>query len=413
MSFLNMNLNRCILAFGLIMMGSVAVAQETLPVNPGFTPEQAAAMEVQIRQSKSSDVLYPASRVPPAQTRAAVVIDGKSGGRRWCGIGSTPATAMERQLMHYPAAIQQDILDFMFKPNYGMALTHLKVEVGGDNNSTAAVEPSFAHTREELAHPNFHRGGNYWLMRKARDINPGIELGALAWTQPYWVGNGSGRTDNVSFFTQESADYFVKFYEGARKEWGLEMQYFSAEQNERHPGGQREWIVNCLRPAFDQAGFPHVGFVIDNGGWPLRAEDKDPAYLKHIAALGRHYVENSPQHIAPPDIQALGGSALECRRLVAGRRDLAAGDLLCRIGGPRVRRFKGRPVHHVADPRRRPARLPVRDDGPDAGQQALVRVLPALPDGLDHGALQSVRTDGMADRGWRMRGAVRRDQFRL
>ena len=284
----------------------LAQAQEAVPVNPGFTPEQAAAMEAQIRQSKSSDVLYPGSRVPPAQTRAAVVIDGKSGGRRWCGIGSTPATAMERQLMHYPAAIQQDILDFMFKPNYGMALTHLKVEVGGDNNSTAAVEPSFAHTREELAHPNFHRGGNYWLMRKARDINPGIELGALAWTQPYWVGNGSGRTDNVSFFTRESADYFVKFYEGARKEWGLEMQYFSAEQNERHPGGQREWIVNCLRPAFDQAGFPHVGFVIDNGGWPLRAEDKDPAYLKHIAALGRHYVENSPQHIAPPDIQALG-----------------------------------------------------------------------------------------------------------
>ena len=280
--------------------------QVTVPVNPGFTPEQAAAMEAQIRQSKSSDVLYPKDLPVAEQTRAVVRIEGNSGGRRWCGIGSTPATAMERQLMHYPQPIQDDILDWMFKPNFGMALTHLKVEVGGDNNSTAAVEPSFAHTREEMQHPNFHRGGNFWLMRKARDRNPGLELGALAWTQPYWVGNGAGNTNNKSFFTPESAEYFVKFYEGARNEWGLEMQYFSAEQNERHPGGQKEWILHCLRPAFDKAGFPHVGFVIDNGGWPLRDDYKTPEFLKQIAALGRHYVENSPKHIAPRDIQELG-----------------------------------------------------------------------------------------------------------
>ena len=289
-----------------LLGGSFVCGQETAPANPGFTPEQAAAMERQSRQSSSAAVLYPADRPQPSQTRAAVVLDGARGGRRWGGIGSTPATAMERQLMHYPEPIQTDILDLMFKPNFGMALTHLKVEIGGDNNSTAAVEPSFAHTREEMRNANFHRGGNFWLMKKARERNPGIELGALAWTQPYWVGDGTGRADNRSFFTQESADYFVTFFKGARDVWGLEMQYFSAEQNERHPGGQRDWIVNCLRPTFDKVGFQRIGFVIDNGGWPLRAEDNDPAYLKYIAALGRHYVENSPKHIAPPDIQALG-----------------------------------------------------------------------------------------------------------
>jgi galactosylceramidase len=296
-----------IMMSGLLTLTGANQAQVAVPENPGFTPEQAAAMEAQMRQDKwAKDVLYPKSLIPAKETRAMVRIDGASGGRRWAGLGATPATAMERQLMTYPPAIRDYILDLMFKPNFGMALTHLKVEVGGDNNSTAAVEPSFAHTREEMANPNFHRGGNYWLMRQARDRNPRIELGALAWTQPYWVGNGTGRNDNASFFTLESAEYFVKFYEGARKTWGLEMQYFSAEQNERYPAGQRDWIVKNLRPAFDKAGFPNVQFVLDNGGWPLRAENKDPELLKHIAALGRHYVENHENNVSTPEAQASG-----------------------------------------------------------------------------------------------------------
>jgi galactosylceramidase len=291
-----------LLAFSGIMQAQVAV-----PENPGFTPEQAAAMEQQERDRKwSQNALSSKTLAPPSETRAVIRIEGNGPVRRWGGIGSTPATAMERQLMHYPEPIQKEILDLMFKPNYGMALTHLKPEVGGDNNSTAAVEPSFAHTREEMAKPNFRRGGNYWLMRKARDLNPNIELGALAWTQPYWVGNGTGRIDNQSFYTPESAEYFVKFYEGARDEWGLEMQFFSAEQNERATAGRRDWVLEHLRPAFDKAGFKHVKFVIDGGGWPLRGEDNDPQLLKEVYALGRHYAENDPKKIAPPEVQASG-----------------------------------------------------------------------------------------------------------
>ena len=290
----------------IFLIAPISWAQESVPANPGFTTDQAAAMEAQIRASKSADVLFSKDLQPPAQNRAAVRIDGTSGGRRWGGIGSTPATAMERQLLHYPKPIQEDILDLMFKPNFAMGLTHLKVEVGGDNNSTAAVEPSFAHTREEMAHPNFHRGGNFWIMREARDRNPAMELGALAWAQPYWVGNGTGRTDNQNFFTPESADYFVKFYEGARKEWGLEMQYFSAEQNERHPGGRKEWVIKDLKPAFDKAGFGHIKFVLDDGNLPIRKEENDPKLLKYVGAIGRHYVENTRDKVATPETLATG-----------------------------------------------------------------------------------------------------------
>ena len=291
---------------GMFTLTRMSMAQVAVPENPGFTPEQAMDMEAMVRNSKAYDVLYPKGLTAPAQTRATVRIDGKSKGRRWGGVGSAPSNAMGRMLQFYPEEIQNDILDFFFKPNFGMALTHLKVEVGGDNNSTSGTEPTFAHTREEFAKPDFKRGYLYALMRAARDRNPGIELGALAWTQPYWVGDGTGRSDNKNFFTQESADYFVKFYEGARTVWGLDMQYFSPEQNERHPGGRNEWVVNCLRPTFDRAGLQDVKFILDHDGWPLRKEDDDPKLLKHIAAFGRHYVENDPRKITTKEAQASG-----------------------------------------------------------------------------------------------------------
>jgi len=284
-----------------------ARAEGVIPENPGFTPEQAAEMAAQSSQSQwSKNILYPKGLVAPKETRAVITLDGTGGGRQWGGIGSTPAAAMERQLMHYPEEIREYLLDLMFKPSFGMALTHLKVEVGGDNNSTAAVEPSFAHTRKEMANPNFRRGGNLWLLRKAKDRNPGVELGALAWTQPYWVGNGAGRTDNISFYSQESAEYFVKFFQGARDEWGLNIHNFSVEQNERTVVGRRDWVIKHLRPTFDKAGLAHVKFVLDNTGWPQRPDERDPEFLNHIYALGRHYVENDPIKKSTPEAQASG-----------------------------------------------------------------------------------------------------------
>jgi galactosylceramidase len=309
MSYIQIFARHTISAWMFLLAGPIQ-AQEALPENPGFTPEQA---EAQVKDAWSKNLLNPKGLTPPQQTRATVRIDGKSGGRRWGGIGSTPSTGMERQLMHYPKEIQEDILDLCFKPNFGMGITHLKVEIGGDNNSTAAVEPSFAHSREEMANPNFRRGGLYWLMRMARDRNPGIELGALAWTQPYWVGEPIQRTDvagNGSFYTRESAEYFAKFLEGARQEWGLEMQYFSAEQNERGHVGRRDWALHQLKPAFDRAGFGHIKFVLDASGWPLRFGDDDPELLKHVGARGAHYVENAPKVKAATDEAKASGVPL-------------------------------------------------------------------------------------------------------
>src|SRR5689334_2939243 len=90
-----------------------------------------------------------------------ITVDGRAKGRVWEGVGALSAGASSRLLFDYPEPQRSEILDFLFKPNFGASLHHLKVEIGGDVNSTDGSEPSHARTREEFDHPKpeyFQRG---------------------------------------------------------------------------------------------------------------------------------------------------------------------------------------------------------------------------------------------------------------
>src|SRR5208282_5609120 len=96
-------------------------------------------------------------------------IDGSGKGRIFEGIGGVSAGASSRLLLDYPEPQRRQILDYLFKPNYGASLQHLKVEVGGDTNSTDGSEPSHMHTRTD---ENYDRGYEWWLMTEAKKRNP-------------------------------------------------------------------------------------------------------------------------------------------------------------------------------------------------------------------------------------------------
>ncbi len=147
-----------------------------------------------------------------------VTVDGHGTGRIFDGIGALSAGASSRLLIDYSEPYRSQILDYLFKPDYGAALQHLKAEIGADVNSTDGSEPSFARTRAEMAHPDFSRGYEWWLMREAEKRNPNIILDSLAWGAPGWVGNGH-------FYSQDMANYAAKFIEGARTAYQLNVQY--------------------------------------------------------------------------------------------------------------------------------------------------------------------------------------------
>jgi hypothetical protein len=188
-------------------------------------------------------------------------------GRVFQGVGAVSAGASTRLLFDYGEPYRGDILDFLFKPGFGAGFQHLKVEIGGGENSTCGSEPSHAITRQELAHPKA-RGYEFWLMSEARRRNPRVILDCLPWSYPGWL---RGR------FSQDASDWFVAFLEVARKEYGMNVDWVAAAQNEN--GTDRDWIVHSVRPTLDRRGFQPV---------KIQAPDCEKGYWQVFDASAWH-----------------------------------------------------------------------------------------------------------------------------
>jgi galactosylceramidase len=223
----------------------------------------------------------------------AIVLDSSSPGRAFEGIGAVSAGASSRLLVDYPEPQRGQILDYLFKPNYGAGFQHLKVEVGSDMNSTDGTEPSHMRTRQD---ENYTRGYEWWLMKEAQSRNPDIILDCLAWAAPGWIGDGK-------FFSQDMADYYVKFIRGAKVVHGLDIRYVGLWNEKPYDA---EWI-KLLRQVLDKAGLPRVGIVASDlyqtNKWDLAEKvAKDPVLKAAIHAIGAHY----PKFESPPAARSCG-----------------------------------------------------------------------------------------------------------
>ena len=234
-------------------------------------------------------ILATAPGVRGAET-VNIRLKGSDTGQTYQGVGAVSAGASTRLLFDYAEPYRSDVLDFLFKPSFGAGFQHLKVEIGGGENSTCGSEPSHAVTRDELAHPKA-RGYEFWLMREARNRNPRVMLDCLPWCYPGWI---RGR------FSQDASDWFVAFLEVARKQCGMEVDWVAAAQNEN--GTDRDWIVKSVRPTLDRKGFGSVKIQApdcDKQYWAVFDEfGNDPAYRDAVDAVGYHYVNGrEPWHI--------------------------------------------------------------------------------------------------------------------
>ena len=107
---------------------------------------------------------------PPTTTPPTITLDGAAAGRPFEGFGAVSGGGnTSRLLPDYPEAQRKQILDYLFKPQFGASLNELKVEVGGDVNSTEGSEPSHMHVRGD---ENYNRGFEWWLMEQAKARDP-------------------------------------------------------------------------------------------------------------------------------------------------------------------------------------------------------------------------------------------------
>lgn len=132
-----------------------------------------------------------------------------------------------------PSDRLQEVLDFLFKPDYGLNLQILKVEVGGDTDATEGAEPSHMHAPGD---EDYTRGYEWWLMKEARARNPDIKLYGLPWGWPGWLDPAATpdkQAKNPFADPKVTANYTLAWLLGAKREHDLTIDYVG-QWNERN-----------------------------------------------------------------------------------------------------------------------------------------------------------------------------------
>ncbi|XP_077992029.1 galactocerebrosidase-like [Glandiceps talaboti] len=207
--------------------------------------------------------------------------DTKGLGRVFDGIGGiSGGGATSRLLVSYPEIYRNQILDLLFMPNFGASLHILKVEIGGDAQSSDGTEASHMHTAND---ENYQRGYEWWLMKEAKARNPDIKLYGLPWSFPGWLGNG---TTSPYKNPQVTAKYILNWIKGAKKYHDLDIDYIGI-WNER---AYNIPYVKTLRKTLDDNDLKNVKIVAADEKWEI-ADDllKHPDFNKTVDIIGAHY----------------------------------------------------------------------------------------------------------------------------
>jgi hypothetical protein len=228
-----------------------------------------------------------------------IVLDGHATGRVYQGLGAVSAGASSRLLIDYLEPYRSQILDYLFKPGYGAALQHLKVEIGADVNSTDGSEPS--HMRSPGDH-DYNRGYEWWLMEEAQRRNPNIILDALPWGAPGWIGGGH-------LYSPDMADYVADFIKGAKRFHNLDIRY-TGIWNERPY--DPAYVKVLHRTLLKQGLLTQIvccdDYHRDKQFEVIAAMGKDPDLAASVAAVAVHYPRATAvdQYSTSPQVEASG-----------------------------------------------------------------------------------------------------------
>jgi O-glycosyl hydrolase len=240
---------------------------------------------------------FAAPQAATATSSQTISVNGTSQGRVFDGVGALSAGASSRLLIDYPPTERSAILDYLFKPDYGASLQILKVEIGGDTNSTDGTELSHETRQGQM---DCNTGYEWWLMEQAKRLNPAIKLYGLEWGAPGWVGDGTG-----TLWTTQNIDYLLDWL-GCARQHGLTINYLGGwNEAATYPPS---WFVQ-LRQALDSHGYSGVQIVATDGyNWTTIASDmaSDPAFANAISIIGEHYPCSASSCATPGSVLAAG-----------------------------------------------------------------------------------------------------------
>lgn len=218
---------------------------------------------------------YDARSQRPTATGARVddvVLNPRLTGRQHMGVGAlSGGGGNSRLLIDYPEPQRSRILDYLFKPGYGASLQILKLEIGGGSNSTSGAEPSVETVRGQV---RCNEGYQWWVAEQAVRRNPRLQLVAMPWGGPGWLGDQGdpgnrrlvekrGEEDQSrELWTANTVKYDLRYLDCARQH-GLRIDYLGG-WNERltatKNSSARLWFQR-MRAALDQHGYRRVRLI--------------------------------------------------------------------------------------------------------------------------------------------------------
>ena len=235
-----------------------------------------------------------------------ILLDGNSLAYEYEGVGAISAGLGLPLLEDYPEPYKSWLLDLVFKPDFGLSCNYLKIEIGGDVNSSAGTEPAIMRTKEEYervcqalnsddphdeqysdVREMFKRGYEFWFAAEAEKRLPGIPLDGLQWGAPAWVSEGTG-----ILFTESNARFLAMFIKGAKVYCDLDFTFIGAGQNEC---GYDVDYIKMMRRIFDEVGLSHVRFILADllTSWFQTGLHRELAWDEELAgsihAIGSHY----------------------------------------------------------------------------------------------------------------------------
>jgi hypothetical protein len=111
----------------------------------------------------------PAPPTPPPSPApdALVTLSNKYSPFVYQGVWAMSANGAARLLFEYPEPTRSQILDMLFLPSMGTRWQGLKVEIGGDVESSYGSMSSYAHVADNSTW-SWNRGVQWWLIRCAK-----------------------------------------------------------------------------------------------------------------------------------------------------------------------------------------------------------------------------------------------------
>lgn len=153
----------------------------------------------------------------------SIIVDGNAITDDFLRLGMVSANGSSRLLIDYKSQHPKaywELIDHLFSKETGIGLTHIKIEMGSDVDSSSGSEPATKRTADEVA--DVTRGAGFQLAADIKSIYPSVYVDLLQWGEPAWA--------HKSFFARYQ--WYKETFDAAYDTYGLKFDYVGASPNE-------------------------------------------------------------------------------------------------------------------------------------------------------------------------------------